>query len=186
MWGSRSVKKEQRLRSWGVNVKPENLITGIILGFILGYISDLFMNSKGSIGRGSAPSSQSGNSSASPSDDDELKMVLVVRQDLKMGTGKIASQCAHAAVGMYDELLQSQRSLLMQWWQCGQPKIVVKCKNQREMDRLKDEAEDVGLPTFIVADAGRTQISAGSRTVLAIGPGSKSTVDSITRKLHLL
>ncbi|KAF3788866.1 Peptidyl-tRNA hydrolase 2 [Nymphaea thermarum] len=112
MWGSRSIKKEQRLRSWGVNVKPENLITGIVLGFILGYISDLLMNSKGSIGRGSAPSSQSGNSSASPSDDDELKMVLVVRQDLKMGTGKIASQCAHAAVGMYDELLQ--RYLLAQ------------------------------------------------------------------------
>lgn len=27
-----------------------------------------------------------------------LKMVLVVRTDLKMGKGKIASQCSHAAI----------------------------------------------------------------------------------------
>ncbi|MCI23465.1 peptidyl-tRNA hydrolase 2 mitochondrial-like, partial [Trifolium medium] len=33
--------------------------------------------------------------------------VLVVRQDLKMRTGKIASQCAHAATGMYAELTRS-------------------------------------------------------------------------------
>ncbi|CAN6441203.1 unnamed protein product [Victoria cruziana] len=185
MWASRSIKKEKRPSTWGVNVKAENFITGIVFGFILGFISDFFMNSMGSIGRGSAPSSKSEKSLVLTSDD-ELKMVLVVRQDLKMGTGKIASQCAHAAVGMYDKLLHSQKSLLMQWWQCGQPKVVVKCKNQREMDRLKDEAENVGLPTFVVADAGRTQISAGSRTVLVVGPGTKSTVDSITGKLHLL
>ncbi|KAI7994230.1 hypothetical protein LOK49_LG11G01758 [Camellia lanceoleosa] len=117
--------------------------------------------------------------------DEELKMVLVVRQDLKMGAGKIASQCAHAATGMYSELMQSQRSLLRQWELCGQPKIVVTCKNQQEMNKLKEAAENIGLPTFVVADAGRTQVSAGSKTVLAIGPGSKASVDSITRKLRL-
>ena len=31
----------------------------------------------------------------------DVKMVLVVRQDLKMGKGKAAAQCAHAAVGAY-------------------------------------------------------------------------------------
>ncbi|XP_028096219.1 peptidyl-tRNA hydrolase 2, mitochondrial-like [Camellia sinensis] len=112
--------------------------------------------------------------------------VLVVRQDLKMGAGKIASQCAHAATGMYSELMQSQRALLRQWELCGQPKIVVTCKNQQEMNKLKEAAENIGLPTFVVADAGRTQVSAGSKTVLAIGPGSKASVDSITRKLRLL
>ncbi|KAL0407748.1 UNVERIFIED_CONTAM: hypothetical protein Sradi_1709200 [Sesamum radiatum] len=38
-------------------------------------------------------------------------------------------------------------------------------------NKLKDAAESIGLPTFTVADAGRTQVSAGSKTVLAIGPG---------------
>ncbi|XP_062163614.1 probable peptidyl-tRNA hydrolase 2 isoform X3 [Alnus glutinosa] len=112
--------------------------------------------------------------------------VLVVRQDLKMKSGKIASQCAHAATGMYAELMQSNRPLLRQWEQCGQPKIVVTCKNQQEMNKLKDAAETIGLPTFNVADAGRTQVLAGSKTVLAIGPGPKASVDSVTGKLCLL
>ncbi|XP_057248997.1 uncharacterized protein LOC104885478 [Beta vulgaris subsp. vulgaris] len=85
------------------------------------------------------------------------KKVLVVRQDLKMGPGKVASQCAHAAMGMYAELFQSQRSLLRQWEHCGQAKILVTCKNQKEMNKLQDEAESIGLPTFVVADAGCTQ-----------------------------
>ncbi|KAH0646656.1 hypothetical protein KY284_034540 [Solanum tuberosum] len=97
--------------------------------------------------------------------------VLVVRQDLKMAQGKVASQCAHAATGMYADLMQSDRYLLRQWEQCGQPKIVVTCKNQQEMNKLKEAAEDIGLPTFVVADAGRTQVASGSRTVLAVGPG---------------
>lgn len=110
----------------------------------------------------------------------------MVRQDLKMGSGKIASQCAHAATGMYAELMQSDRHLLRKWEQCGQPKIVVTCKNQQEMNKLWEVAENTGLPTFVVADAGRTQVSAGSKTVLAIGPGPKSLVDSVTGKQRLL
>ncbi|KAL5101774.1 hypothetical protein RYX36_006101 [Vicia faba] len=78
---------------------------------------------------------------------------------------------ADAATGMYSELTQSNRSLLRHWEQCGQPKIVVTCKNQQEMNKLKETAESVGLPTFVVSDAGRTQVSAGSKTVLAVGPG---------------
>ena len=31
----------------------------------------------------------------------EVKMVLVVREDLKMGKGKIGAQCGHATLGAY-------------------------------------------------------------------------------------
>jgi len=95
-------------------------------------------------------------------------MVLVVRQDLKMGAGKIASQCAHAATGMYAELMSSNRGLLRQWEQLGQAKIVLTCKNQQEMNRLKETAEHQGIPTFIVADAGRTQVHSVNFVVLPI------------------
>ncbi|KAL3699427.1 hypothetical protein R1sor_017449 [Riccia sorocarpa] len=117
----------------------------------------------------------------------ELKMVFVVRQDLKMGPGKIASQCAHAAIGAYEECVnRGHRLLLRKWEDCGQPKIVVTCKSQHEMNELKAKAERANLPCFVVADAGRTQVAAGSQTVLAIGPGVKSHVDTITRHLRLL
>jgi peptidyl-tRNA hydrolase len=39
------------------------------------------------------------------------------------------------------------------------------------MNRIKETAEHRGIPTFVVADAGRTQVQAGSKTVLAVGPG---------------
>ncbi|XP_068643209.1 uncharacterized protein [Aristolochia californica] len=181
---SRPEKKRQKEETWlASTLKPENFIPGLIVGFLLG----LFVDFPAKSARGkSLPNSCTQQKGVSQGGDDELKMVLVVRQDLKMGTGKIASQCAHAASGMYAELMKSQVSVLTRWEQCGQPKIVVTCKNQQEMNKLKDAAERIGLPTFIVADAGRTQVLAGSKTVLAIGPGKRASVDSITGKLRLL
>ncbi|EPS58198.1 hypothetical protein M569_16619 [Genlisea aurea] len=187
-------KKKPQIQEerFGASFKPENFIPGLLIGFIIGLFVDISKPSKSSGSDGTGGSSLSGRIRQQPlaaafSDHDDLKMVFVVRQDLGMGAGKIASQCAHAATGIYAELIQSHRAfLLRQWERCGQAKIVVKCKNQHEMNKLKDAAESAGLPTFVVADAGRTQVSAGSKTVLAIGPGSKSSVDSVTGRLHLL
>lgn len=183
-------KKKEKKEWLGVSFKPENFIPGLVIGFIFGLLLDLSKPSQVSNTAKRSNLLSSKNSQpqrlSSTDIDEELKMVLVVRQDLKMGTGKIASQCAHAATGLYSELMQSYRSLLRQWELWGQAKIVVTCKNQQEMNKLKEAAESIGLPTFVVADAGRTQVSSGSKTVLAIGPGSKSVVDSITGKLRLL
>ena len=35
----------------------------------------------------------------------EVRMTLVVRQDLKMGKGKAAAQCSHATLALYKKLL---------------------------------------------------------------------------------
>jgi peptidyl-tRNA hydrolase len=51
---------------------------------------------------------------------------------------------------------------------------------------LAAAAAQRGLMSYIVRDAGRTQIAAGSQTVLAIGPGVKSEVDGVTGHLPLL
>ncbi|OEL24383.1 hypothetical protein BAE44_0014594 [Dichanthelium oligosanthes] len=151
-----------------VSLRPANFLPGLAIGFLLGLLLDLSSSwrpksspapapSAGPARRGSSSKRASGSSSFG-SGGEELKMVLVVRQDLKMGAGKIASQCAHAATGLYAELMSSNRGLLRQWEQLGQAKIVLTCKNQQEMNRIKDTAEHRGIPTFIVADAGRTQV----------------------------
>ncbi|XP_022729532.1 peptidyl-tRNA hydrolase 2, mitochondrial isoform X1 [Durio zibethinus] len=165
------LQKQERERL-GVSFRPENFIPGLVLGFILGLLLDLSKPTKTlSKKKNFLPGKLQEQDFVSTNADQDLKMVLVVRQDLKMKSGKIASQCAHAATGMYAELMQSDRSLLRQWEHCGQPKIVVICRNQQEMNKLREAAENIGLPTFVVADAGRTQVSAGSKTVLAVGPG---------------
>ncbi|CAF2147323.1 hypothetical protein BRARA_A00501 [Brassica rapa] len=185
---SQPQAKKQERKSISGSFKAENLIPGVVIGFIIGMLLDLSQQVKLPVKKSRLLSSKTQNQSSVPSSgsDKELKMVLVVRQDLKMRTGKIASQCAHAATGMYAELMKSDRYRLRQWEECGQPKIAVTCKNQQEMNKIAEAAESVGLPTFVVADAGRTEVAAGSRTVLAVGPGPKQLVDSITGKLALL
>lgn len=39
---------------------------------------------------------------------ERTKLALVVRRDLKMGQGKVAAQCAHAAVGVIDRIYEEQ------------------------------------------------------------------------------
>lgn len=69
-------------------------------------------------------------SSSDSSDDDYIhddycKMVLIVRNELKMGKGKVAAQCAHAAVAAYKQA-RRQPNVLKSWENCGQTKITLK------------------------------------------------------------
>lgn len=115
----------------------------------------------------------------------EFKMVIVVRNDLKMGKGKVAAQCSHAAVSAYKQVQRRNPELLKQWEYCGQPKVVVKAPDEDSLMELLTHAKEVGLPVSLIQDAGRTQIAPGSRTVLGIGPGPADLVDKVTGHLKL-
>jgi hypothetical protein len=54
-----------------------------------------------------------------------LKMVLLVRKDLKMQKGKIAAQCSHATLACYKVSRKYQRELLKEWEWLGQAKITL-------------------------------------------------------------
>ena len=58
--------------------------------------------------------------------------------------------------------------------------------SEQEIDEIERKAAEAGLPTFLVQDAGRTEVEPGSKTVLCIGPALVSKVDPITRHLPLL
>ncbi|KAL9344833.1 hypothetical protein Peur_062508 [Populus x canadensis] len=122
---------------------------------------------------------------------DDFKMVLVVRNDLKMGKGKIAAQCSHATLGLYKKLLNRAPKALNRWEMCAQPKVVVKIESEEDMLVLQERAKSLKLPTHITIDAGRTQIAPNSRTVMAIlGKSFRSrpveVVDDVTGGLKLL
>ncbi|KAJ0261077.1 Aminoacyl-tRNA hydrolase [Hirschfeldia incana] len=116
---------------------------------------------------------------------DDFKMVLVVRNDLKMGKGKIAAQCSHATLGLYKKLVRRAPKALNSWEECAQPKVVVKIETEDEMLDLQERAKSLKLPTHITIDAGRTQIAPNSRTVMAI-LGPVQVVDEVTGGLKLL
>ncbi|PSN41291.1 Peptidyl-tRNA hydrolase 2 [Blattella germanica] len=124
-------------------------------------------------------------SSGEPSGDDEYKLVLVVRTDLKMGKGKAAAQCAHAAVMAYQQAKKKHPEILQEWEECGQAKVVLKVDNEKDLMELASSARDNGLITSLVRDAGRTQIASGSKTVLGIGPGPVDLIDKVSGHLKL-
>ncbi|KAL8199864.1 hypothetical protein R6Q57_013432 [Mikania cordata] len=99
---------------------------------------------------------------------EDFKMVLVVRNDLKMGKGKIAAQCSHATLGLYKKILHRAPKALSRWEMCGQVKVVVKIESEDDMLELQRRAKSLAIPTHIVIDAGRTQIAPNSRTVMAV------------------
>ena len=65
-------------------------------------------------------------------------------------------------------------------------KIAVKVNSEEELLKLQETAKSVGLNCFLVMDAGHTQIAAGSKTVLGIGPALAEDIDKITGHLKLL
>lgn len=116
---------------------------------------------------------------------EDFKMVLVVRNDLKMGKGKIAAQCSHATLGLYKKILHRAPKALNRWEMCGQVKVVVKIESEDDMLVLQEKAKSMAIPTHIVIDAGRTQIAPNSRTVMAV-LGPADMVDDVTGGLKLL
>lgn len=63
--------------------------------------------------------------------------------------------------------------LVRTWENYGQTKVAVQAKGgEDELVMLQAQAMSLGVVAKIVHDAGRTQIAAGSATVLGIGPGN--------------
>lgn len=116
-----------------------------------------------------------------------MKMVLVVNQSLKMGKGKIAAQCAHAACGAVEsaERTEAGRRNLRSWRNQGQKKIALSA-TQDDILRLERSLRKAGVNCCLIQDAGHTQVAAGSRTVLGVGPDAERTIDSFTASLRLL
>ncbi len=124
------------------------------------------------------------------------KMVLCVNTALSMGKGKIAAQCCHAAVGCYKRAVKQCPNGVAAWERTGCAKICVKCPENNDNDNDNDGSSEFetiaalamskGIPVYLVEDAGRTQIAAGSRTVLGLGPAPVAVFEGVTDHLKLM
>ncbi|RLI91854.1 MAG: peptidyl-tRNA hydrolase [Candidatus Altiarchaeales archaeon] len=111
----------------------------------------------------------------------ELKQVIVVRDDLRLSRGKLASQVAHAAISAAEESKYKDR-----WLNEGQKKSILKCKNLDELIQIYERAKESRLPTALIRDQGRTEIPPGTITCVGIGPAPEDEIDKITGNLKLL
>jgi len=124
-------------------------------------------------------------SSLKVADGDDCKMVFVVRNDLGMTAGKVAAQCSHAALACFKLMQAKNPIMLRQWERTGQTKITLQCGSEEELLIMQAQAQSLNLCARSIQDAGRTQIVAGSRTVLGVA-GPSRLVNQITGRLRLL
>lgn len=117
--------------------------------------------------------------------DSDLKMVFVVNTRLGMKSGKVIAQCCHAYDGILEGVMQKRPNLLEKWRFWGSKKIVLKLDNDLTLTDLQSIAESYNIFNYLVTDAGHTQVPAGSKTVLALGPDESCKIDEITGKLRL-
>lgn len=180
------------------DVTPQ-LVSGaaILLSFFAGYkyalrvlrateLSAEDVQGKSSSKDGASTSAQAAPEPLSFRDHGDYKMIFVVRNDLKMGKGKIAAQCGHAAVGAYQSAVKRQPQVVRAWENSGCAKIAVKCDSKEQLLSLRQQALLRQMNACMIRDAGRTQIEPNSITVLAIGPARVSDLDEITGHLKLL
>ena len=117
----------------------------------------------------------------------EIKQVIVVRSDLKMGKGKVAAQVAHAALDAADVARRKHPGWYDSWRAQGQAKVVVKTDGgEAALEELQKQARTMGLPVSLIQDRGLTQLEPGTTTCLGIGPGPSDEIDKVTGKLKLL
>lgn len=115
----------------------------------------------------------------------EYKLVIIVRNDLKISKGKAAAQVAHAAVTCALECKSKKRRIFKRWYEEGQKKVVLKAENLEALMRLKEMADEEKLISALISDAGLTEIPPGTITCLGIGPDHESSIDKITAQLPL-
>jgi peptidyl-tRNA hydrolase, PTH2 family len=128
-------------------------------------------------------------------EDSELRMVFVVRKDLKMPKGKVAAQCAHAmqlllfreAVTTENVITLKPDPAMTQWINGSYTKIVVAALSEEQLQDVMVKAEFAGWRPVLVRDEGRTCFDGQpTQTVVAFGPVTAEQSREITGHLSLL
>jgi len=114
-----------------------------------------------------------------------LKQVIVIRNDLKMGKGKIAGQTAHASVSALRKTEQKNPEAVERWEGEGQKKIVLKVGSEEELFALFEQMKKE-IPCALIRDAGHTQVEPGTATCFGAGPADEAKIGKYCKGLKLL
>jgi PTH2 family peptidyl-tRNA hydrolase len=114
------------------------------------------------------------------------KQVIVIRRDLKMGTGKLVVQACHASLEASEEVRRRDPALWSRWRGEGGKKVAVKVSSLEELRELEKQCRSYHLSVALIVDRGLTQIPPNTPTALGIGPAIEAEVDKVTGGLKLL
>jgi PTH2 family peptidyl-tRNA hydrolase len=121
------------------------------------------------------------------------KQVILVRQDLNMGVGKIAAQVAHASTVVMLNQMQDREggkflpltAVERQWYDGSITKIVKWVKNESQLLSAYQMARQMQLPCSLIRDAAYTELQEPAYTTVAIGPADFEEIQKITKRFRL-
>lgn len=129
------------------------------------------------------------------------KQVIVVRRDLKMPEGKLASQVAHASLGallsQFDKTnrlggtiyskMAGNGTAIYRWLEDKFTKVVLGCDNLEEIQEIYQKTLSYpNIPCALIEDSGDTIFNGiPTITTLGIGPDWSEHIDLITGHLKL-
>ena len=124
------------------------------------------------------------------------KQIIVVNRNLNMPQGKLAAQVSHASLGALfkcglktDVLLQidlRNGDAVQEWLNGSFTKIVLYVKSDEKLVSVFEKAQEAGLPSVLITDAGHTVFDKPTRTCVGIGPVFPDQLKGITDKLRVL
>ncbi len=129
------------------------------------------------------------------SKESEVKMVIVVRGDLKntkgekIRSGKAIAQACHSVLGFVWDNLKGRKICFelsdaqFKWVKTGQTKITLKAKDEDELVSMYQAAKDAGIAVELIIDAGRTEFEGPTKTCICIGPDDVDKINAITGNL---
>lgn len=141
----------------------------------------------------------------------EVKQVVLVRKDLKMGKGKIASQVAHACMKVFFDSITKTKTqpeeekddisimayskyfsipclpYFEEYFDGRFKKSVLAVNSEEELLDLYNKALETGINCSLIKDSGLTEFNnVPTYTTVAIGPWNSIEIDEITGHLKLL
>jgi PTH2 family peptidyl-tRNA hydrolase len=128
-----------------------------------------------------------------------VKQVIVVRKDLKMPSGKLAAQAAHASLGAFLDGSRTKSDVLSiyldeyrnSWLNKEFTKICLMVNSEEELLKIKTELDQMNssgsyaIPNALIKDAGHTVFKEPTLTCLGIGPYRDLEIDMLTGHLKL-
>ncbi len=110
------------------------------------------------------------------------KCILLIRNDIKMSKGKVIAQCGHAIVNMMNDINKKTKK---EWMNQGEKIVSVKAPTIDDIYQIQDICKKNKIYSYIVRDAGKTQVNPDTETVCIIGPEKEDILNQFTNHLKL-
>lgn len=133
----------------------------------------------------------------------EVKQYIIIREDLGMSPGKLASQASHSSMKVFFDKFEETEvecdngefkkaflftsTLEEELWIKGLfTKIVKKVKNESQLLKAYEKAKELGLNCSLIKDVGLTELQGENYTAVAVGPNYVDKCEPIVKKLRNL